>query len=95
MKWSGGVNNARWYSLQNPGNPTNESMTMELNERLENLEIRLASQDDLLDALNQTVYRQQKKIDELDALCAALARRITEIPTQASGALPHEKPPHY
>lgn len=68
---------------------------MEWHERLENLEIRLASQDDLLDALNQTIYRQQKKIDELDALCTALARRITEIPTQASGVLPHEKPPHY
>ena len=63
---------------------------MELNERLENLEIRLASQDDLLDVLNQTIYRQQKKIDELDALCAALARRITEFPAQASGALPHD-----
>ncbi len=68
---------------------------MELIERLENLEIQLASQDDLLDTLNQTIYRQQKKIDELDALCAALARRITEFPTQVSGALPHEKPPHY
>lgn len=68
---------------------------MELIERLEDLEIRLASQDDLLDTLNQTIYRQQKKIDELDALCAALARRLTELPTQASGGLPHEKPPHY
>lgn len=68
---------------------------MALDERLENLEIRLASQDDLLDALNQTVYRQQKKIDELEVLCAALARRITELPEQASGGLPHDKPPHY
>ena len=89
------MNNARWYSLPNRGNPTNESLHMELIERLENLEIQLASQDDLLDTLNQTIYRQQKKIDELDALCAALARRVTELPTQASGALPHEKPPHY
>lgn len=68
---------------------------MRLNERLENLEIRLASQDDLLDVLNQTIYRQQKKIDELEALCAALARRLTESPSQASGDLAHEKPPHY
>lgn len=67
---------------------------MELHERLENLEIRLASQDDLLDALNQTVYRQQKKIDELEALCAMLSRRLAELPTQG-GALPHDKPPHY
>jgi SlyX protein len=70
-------------------------MTMELDERLVNLEIKLTSQDDLLDTLNQTIYRQQKKIDELDALCTALARRMTELPTQASGSLPHDKPPHY
>ena len=95
MKSSGAANNVRWYSPRNPGSQTNESTTMELDERLVNLEIKLASQDDLLDTLNQTVYRQQKKIDELDALCAALARRITELPTQASGSLPHDKPPHY
>lgn len=68
---------------------------MELHERLENLEIRLTSQDDLLDALNQTVYRQQKKIDELEALCAMLAQRIAELPSQSGSALPHDKPPHY
>jgi SlyX protein len=95
MRSSGAVNNVRWYSPLNLGNQTIESMTMELDERLVNLEIKLASQDDLLDTLNQTIYRQQKKIDELDALCAALARRMTELPTQASGSLPHDKPPHY
>lgn len=68
---------------------------MELDERLVNLEIKLASQDDLLDTLNQTIYRQQKKIDELEALCAVLARNMTELPAQASGALPHDRPPHY
>ena len=89
------MNNVRWYSPLNLGNQTIESTTMELDERLVNLEIKLASQDDLLDTLNQMVYRQQKKIDELDALCAALARRMTELPTQASGTLAHDKPPHY
>ncbi len=33
---------------------------MELDERLVNLEIKLASQDDLLDTMNETIYRQQK-----------------------------------
>lgn len=89
------MSNDRWYSLPNLGSQTNESLIMEMDERLVNLEIKLASQDDLLDTLNQTIYRQQKKIDALDALCAALARRITELPTQASGSLPHDKPPHY
>ena len=42
------MNNVRWYSPLNLGNQTIESTTMELDERLVNLEIKLASQDDLL-----------------------------------------------
>jgi SlyX protein len=65
-------------------------------ERIIDLEIRLARQDDLLDALNQTVYRQQEKIDRLETLCAELARRLKDL---AAGATPpetvDEKPPHY
>lgn len=42
------------------------------------------------------VYRQQKKIDELEALCAALARRIKDLSHADAGARPvNEKPPHY
>ena len=65
-------------------------------ERLIALESKLAHQDYLLDVLNQTVYRQQKQLDELDTLCAALAKRVAELRvSQPDGGLPHEKPPHY
>ena len=65
-------------------------------ERLIDLEIRFARQDDLLDTLNRTVYEQQKKIDELETLCSALARRIKDMRDAAPdvGAA-NEKPPHY
>jgi SlyX protein len=65
-------------------------------DRLVEIEIKLARQEDMVEALNQVVYRQQKKLDELEALCTALARRIKEmqgIDTERSPA--HEKPPHY
>ncbi len=65
-------------------------------ERLIALESKLAHQDYLLDVLNQTVYRQQKQLDELDALAAALAKRVAELRmNQPDSALPHDKPPHY
>jgi SlyX protein len=64
--------------------------------RLVEIEIKIARQEDLLDHLNQTIYRQQKKLDELEALCAALARHIKTMQQAASehGAV-NEKPPHY
>jgi len=69
---------------------------MTTEDRLVELEIKLARQDDLLETLNKTVYRQQKKIDELEALCSALARHIKDIRDAANERGPaNEKPPHY
>lgn len=69
---------------------------MSTEDRLVDIEIRLARQDDMVDTLNQLVYQQQKKIDELEALCSALARHIKDMRVAASepGAI-DEKPPHY
>ena len=66
-------------------------------ERLVDIEIKLARQDDLLDVLNSTVYRQQRRIDELEALCGLLAKRIAEAGqgTGGDGLNAHEPPPHY
>lgn len=72
------------------------SLTMTEN-RLVEIEIKLARQEDLVDTLNQTIYRQQKKIDELEALCMALVRHVQEVRQRADelGSVPNEKPPHY
>lgn len=66
-------------------------------ERLVDIEIKLARQEDLLDTLNDTVYRQQRRIDELEALCAALAKRVAEAQRSNNGGQQavHEIPPHY
>jgi SlyX protein len=67
-----------------------------IEDRLVDIEIKIARQEDLVDALNQTIYQQQKKIDELEKLCAALAGRIKEMSSIDSAGNPaHEKPPHY
>ena len=72
---------------------------MTTDERLVDAEIRIARQEDLIDVLNKTVYEQQKKIDELEALCTALARHVKDLRDAASDmtgdALALEKPPHY
>lgn len=65
-------------------------------DRLVDIEIKIARQEDLVDTLNQTIYRQQKKLEELEALCSALATRIKEMRDVANERGPaNEKPPHY
>lgn len=69
---------------------------MSTEDRLVEIEIRLARQDDLVDALNRLVYQQQKKIDELEALCTALARHVKDMRAATTAHSPgDEKPPHY
>lgn len=69
---------------------------MTTEDRLVDIEIKIARQEDMADTLNQTIYRQQKKIDELETLCAALARQIREMREVASERGPaNERPPHY
>lgn len=65
-------------------------------DRIIEIEIKLARQEDLVESLNQMVYQQQKKIDELAALCAALVRRTRDMSSSDSDSRPiDEKPPHY
>jgi SlyX protein len=68
---------------------------MSTEDRLVDIEIKVARQDDMLDTLNQMVYRQQKKIAELEALCSALARHIKDMRAVAEQRPVDEKPPHY
>lgn len=65
-------------------------------ERLVDIEIKIARQEDLVETLNKTVYRQQKQIDELEALCSALARRVKDVSNiDSERGAANEPPPHY
>jgi len=61
--------------------------------RLTDLEIKSSYAEDLLDTLNQTVFRQQAQIEMLLREVRALRRQGAA----ASGLHPHqdELPPHY
>jgi SlyX protein len=65
-------------------------------DRLIEMEIKIARQEDMVEALNQLVYQQQRKTDQLEALCSALARRLRDISSAGNelGAA-DERPPHY
>jgi SlyX protein len=63
-------------------------------ERITNLEIKLSFTEDLIEKLNETIYKQQQQIE-------FLYRELKAIKEQASssggggGSLKDEIPPHY
>lgn len=67
---------------------------MENEDRFVDIEIKLAHQEDLVETLNQTVYQQGRRIDQLEAMVAKLADHVRNL--QEAGQQPlNEKPPHY
>lgn len=66
----------------------------DLERRVTELEIKAGFADDLLDQLNQTIYRQQQQIDLLLREVADLRRHLTDGPPGPAGSA-DERPPHY
>lgn len=65
---------------------------------MDELENRLAFQEDVIDHLNQVVTRQDREILELKQQLAGLAARVKEFGDSATVAGPaadFEIPPHY
>ncbi len=65
-----------------------------LSDRIDALEIRLAFQDETIEALNKTITAQWQQIDSLTRQVAALNERLQEAESNAPGAT-DEPPPHY
>jgi SlyX protein len=65
-------------------------------ERLIDIESKLAFQEDLIEELNKTVFQQQQRIERLEAICEALARQMRSLAEAGNekGAA-NERPPHY
>ncbi len=68
---------------------------MSTDARLTEIEIKLTDHEDLVLALNDRVYAQQKQIDELRALCMALVKRLGDSPDSGADPYAEERPPHY
>lgn len=67
-----------------------------LEERIVELESRLAFQDDTLQALNDELVRQQGDIERLQLLVGALSQRQAELQAQVGIENDDEAPPpHY
>ncbi len=66
-------------------------------ERMIELEIKVAYQDDLLHTLNNIVSEQQLQIQRLDKTCQLLYERINSLSAESnrSNAPIDEVPPHY
>ena len=65
-------------------------------DRIIELEIKTAYQEDLLQELNKIVGQQQQQIDRLEATCRLLNDRIKSLSTVGdSGEVIDEVPPHY
>jgi SlyX protein len=65
-------------------------------DRIIELEIKAAYQEDLLQELNKIVSLHQQQIDRLDATCRLLNDRIKSLSTEGSSVENiDEVPPHY
>ncbi len=65
-------------------------------DRIVEIEAKLALAEDLLDTLNLTVYRQQQRIDRLERELRTLHDQVeASRAAGAQGAPADEVPPHY
>jgi SlyX protein len=66
-------------------------------ERFVDIEIKLVHQEDLVESLNEVVYQQSRRIDQLEQMVAQLAEHLRNN-AQSGQAGPNainDKPPHY
>ncbi len=67
-----------------------------IEERIIELETKLAYQEDTIQQLNDIVARQQKKLDLVENNLRTLIGKFQDVSEGASNINPlHEKPPHY
>lgn len=68
---------------------------MSLEERINDLESRLAFQDDTINTLNDVLVAQQAIVERLQLQMAALIRRQEEMVGQFESSEEEAPPPHY
>ena len=65
-------------------------------DRFIDIEIKVAHQENLVESLNQTMYEQGRRIDQLEAMVAKLAEHVRILRDAGPGQGPvNERPPHY
>lgn len=67
-----------------------------MESRLNDLETRVAFQDDLLETLNTIVAQQQQRLDLMQREIRLLYEQIKTLsPSDIAGSNEQERPPHY
>ncbi|MFP5403376.1 MAG: SlyX family protein [Gammaproteobacteria bacterium] len=66
-----------------------------IEDRLDEIEAKLALAEDLIDTLNQTVFRQQERIDLLQAELRLLYAQLQAQQPEDARPPREEIPPHY
>lgn len=66
-----------------------------MESRLTELETKISFAEELLEALNRTVYGQQQQIDQLQRELRALREQVQASQPAEPGDTTHEVPPHY
>ena len=65
-------------------------------ERLINLEFKIAHQEKQLEDFSDVLYKQQQTIDNLEILLQGITKRLQDVlGHEESDIRGHEKPPHY
>ncbi len=66
-------------------------------ERLADIETKIAYQERLIKDLNDVLFEQQREIERVSGLCALLAKQYNEIAAivPAINAPANDRPPHY
>ncbi|QWE17179.1 SlyX family protein [Polynucleobacter sp. AP-Nino-20-G2] len=64
-------------------------------DRITNLEIKLSFTEDLIEQLNQTVYKQQQQIEFLYRELKSIKEQASSSDGPGGNSLKDEIPPHY
>lgn len=71
-------------------------MESETEKRFVDVETKVTHQEFLVEQLNEIVYQQQIKIDQLEAALTKMAKRMAQMAVGEAEIGPaNEKPPHY
>jgi SlyX protein len=65
-------------------------------DRLVDIETKIAYQEDTIQELNKVVCQQQKQIQRLEAICESLIEHVRDLRDAVpQGGAANERPPHY
>ena len=75
------------------------SAQVRIEERLDEIELKLMHQEDTIDSLNLALYQQQKQLQQSETQIASLVAHIKNLmqSSENSGvrSAAYERPPHY